>query len=271
MTAYTLSLPAVDVLAQTLDVNIRQFPFEIPYVGEYERDRQRIAREVFVDLSRRGLVRGGDIDPVLVKALRTLSEYVITVAVMGTVEKSRKVYARAAAAGETGVLAVKEGESLKLEVIRPTALATTLVGLLPAMESGPGQSVTITTSAGDPNDLDGFMAPVYANRTANEQGLRLAESYLARPRTGTGVFSVSGRDRRTGKERKAGHVTWIDTDAGRYLALVRPPGEDGQARSTFSPADPVRLTHQLGELIESVAPRPTTTSNAVRTTASDEW
>jgi hypothetical protein len=50
-------------------------------------------------------------------------------------------------------------------------------------------------------------------------------------------------------------VTWIDTDAGRYLALVRPPGEDGHVRSTFSPADSARLTHQLGELIESVAPR----------------
>src|ERR687886_2884154 len=100
--SYTLPLPAVDVLAQTLDVNIRQFPFQIPYFGEYVRDRQRIAREVFVDLDRRGLVRGGDIDPELTRALRTLSEYVITVSAMGTVDKNRTIYARAAAAGETG-------------------------------------------------------------------------------------------------------------------------------------------------------------------------
>jgi hypothetical protein len=262
MAGYTLSLPAVDVLAQTLNVNLRQFPFDIPYFGEYERDRQRIAREVFVDLGRQGLIRGRDIDPLLTRALRTLSEYVITVSAMGTVEKSRTIYARAAAAGETGVLAVKEGESLRLELIRPTALATTLVGLLPVMESGPGQSVTITQAATD-DEHDSYMGPVHANRTANEQALRLAESYLVRPRTGTGLFTVSGRDRRTGKERQAGHLTWIDTDDGRYLALVRPPGEDGQSRSTFSPADPVRLTHQLGELIESVVP------GAVR--APDAW
>jgi hypothetical protein len=254
MTRYTLSLPTVDVLAQTLDVDIRQFPFDIPYFGEYESDRQRLAREVFIDLNRQGLIVGrGDIDPTLARAFRTLSEYVITVSVMGTVEKTRQIYARAAAAGETGVLAVKEGESLRLELIRPTALATTLVGLLPAMESGPGQSVTITQSATD-NDQDGLMGPVYANRTANEQAIRLAENYLSRPRTGTGLFTVSGRDRRTGKERQSGRLTWIDTEDGRYLALVRPPGEDGQTRSTFSPADVPRLTHQLAELIETAVP-----------------
>ena len=254
--SYTLSLPAVDVLAQTLDVNIRQFPFEIPYFGEYVRDRQRIAREVFDDLDRRGLVQGGGIDPDLTRALRTLSEYVITVAVMGTVEKNRKIYARAAAAGETGVLAVKEGDSLRLELIRPTALALTLVGLLPAKASGPGQSVTITLpGTGDRQTPDDILAPIHHGRTADQQQLRLAENYLSRPRTGTGLFTVSGRDRRTGKERQAGHLTWIDTDAGRYLALARPPDENGEVRSTFSPADSPRLTHHLGELIESVAPR----------------
>ena len=50
-------------------------------------------------------------------------------------------------------------------------------------------------------------------------------------------------------------MTWIDTDAGRYLAVVRPPSEDGQVRSTYSPADAPRLTQQLAELIELAAPR----------------
>lgn len=255
MAGYTLSLPAVDVLAQTLDVNLRQFPFDIPYFGEYERDRLRIAREVFVDLGRQGLIRDGDLDPELLRALRALSEYVITVGVMGTVDRTKKVYARAAAAGETGVLAVKNDDSLRIELIRPTALAVSLVGLLPPMAAAPGQSVTITMpSAQDSGDGD-IMAPVHSVRTANEQQLRLAESYLNRPRTGAGFFTVSGRDRRTGLAREGGQVMWIDTDAGRYLSVTRPPGEDGQVRGTFGPADAPRLTQRLAELIESVAPR----------------
>lgn len=256
MAGYTLSLPAVDVLAQTLDVDVRQFPFQIPSFGGVQRDRERIAREVFLDLGRRGLIRDGDLDPQLMRALRTLSDYVVTVAVMGTVAKSRKLYARAAAAGENGVLAVKEGESLRLELIRPTALAITLAGLLPAMSAGPGQSVTITQpSTREQTEAENtLLAPVYANRTADEQQLRIAAGYLNRPRTGTGMFTVSGRDRRIGRERQGGHVTWIDTDAGRYLAVVRPPGDDGHVRSTFSPADANRMAHQLGELIGAVAP-----------------
>jgi len=253
MARFSLTLREVDVLAQTLDVNIRQFPFDVPSFGEFQTDRQRIAREVFLDLGRRGLIRGADIDRELTRAFRVLSRSVITVAAMGTAEKTRKVYARAATDGEHGVLAVQEGERLRLELIRPTALAVSLVGLLPKVTAGPGQSVTVTRPAPVQHDEDDFLTPVYGGG-GNDQQLRVAASYLARPRTGTGFFSVAGRDRRTGKELRGGNLTWIDTDAGRYLTLSRPVGEDGQVRSTFSPADSARLASTLGEMIEAVAP-----------------
>lgn len=253
MAGYTLSLADADILGQALNVDVRQFPFEIPSVGALQRDRQRIARQVFLDLDRRGLMRAGDLDPDLTRALRTLSDYAITVAVMGTVESSKAVYARAATNGETGVLVVKDGGSLRVELIRPTALAVSLVGLLPKLPAGPGQSVSITLPSAE--DTSDFMGPVRAQRGASDQQLRIAASYLNRPRVGTGMFTVSGRDRRIGKELRGGTLSWIDTDEGRYLAVSRPPGDDGQVRSTFSPADHVRLVHQLGEMIESVAPR----------------
>ena len=83
---------------------------------------------------------------------------------------------------------------------------------------------------------------------------RLVEGYLSRPRTGSGFFTVSGRDL-FGREIRGGDLGWFDTDAGRYLNLSRPPGDDGQIHGTFSPADPARLTRHLGQLIEAVAPR----------------
>lgn len=256
--SFSLSLAAADVLAQLLEVNVRQFPFEIPSVGQYQTDRKRIARAVFTDLANRGLIRNGEVDPELERAMRTLSDYVIAVAVMGTVAKNQEVYARASASGEVGVLAVKEGQSLRLELIRPTALALTLVGLLPRMEAGPGQSVTITrraktkTRAGDQADGSLF-TPVRAAHRGSEQQMRIAASYLSRPRTGTGFFAVSGRGRH-GREIRAGGLNWLDTDQGRYLTLSRPPDETGAVDCTFSPADSARLTHQLGQMIESVAP-----------------
>jgi hypothetical protein len=118
--------------------------------------------------------------------------------------------------------------------------------------AGPGQSVTITRPAED-NHQDDVLTPVHSGG-GNEHQMRIAAGYLARPRTGTGFFSVSGRDRRTGKELRAGNLTWLDTDAGRYLTLARPVRSDGQVRTTFSPADSTRLVLTLGEMIESVAP-----------------
>ena len=255
--SFTLSLAAADIVAELLGVNIRMFPFEIPSVGQFQVDRQRIARAVLLDLAKRGLVRGDDLDPELKLAMRTLSNYVIAVAVMGTVEKSREIYARASATSDTGVVVVKEDQSMRFELIRPTSLALALVDLLPRMQAGPGQSVTIrqppppARHRRDDNEQMVFGERV---RATAEQQLRTATSYLSRPRTGTGFFAVSGRDRH-GREVRAGGLTWLDTDQGRYLTLSRPPDEDGAVTGTFSPADSARLTHQLGEMIESVAPR----------------
>jgi hypothetical protein len=252
---FTLSLAAADIVAQLLGVNIRMFPFEIPSVGQFQEDRIRIARAVFTDLAKRGLVRQGGVDRELELAMRTLSNYVIAVAVMGTVEKNREIYARASATGETGVLAVKEKQSLRFELIRPTALAMSLVGLLPKAQAGPGQSVTISRPGPAKHRRESDDESVFGNvRPSTEQQVRVAENYLSRPRTGTGFFAVSARDRH-GRELRAGGLTWFDTDAGRYLSLSRPPDEDGAIRSTFSPADSTRLTHSLGEMIESVAPQ----------------
>lgn len=252
--SFTLSLTAVDIVAQLLGVDIRQFPFDIPSVGRFQEDRTRIARAVFTDLGKRGLLREGGVAPDLERAMRTLSDYVIAVAVMGTVEKDRELYARASATGDTGVLAVKEKQTMRFELIRPTALALTLVGLLPKAKAGPGQSVTISSPGAAKHRRAEEGESLFGEvRATAEQQLRAAAAYVSQPRTGTGFFAVSGRDR-NGRELQAGGLMWLDTDAGRYLSLSRPPDEDGSVSSTFSPADSARLTHSLGEMIESVAP-----------------
>jgi ESX secretion-associated protein EspG len=253
--SFSLSLAAVDVLAQTLDVHLRRFPLEIPSVGETADDRVRIARAVFTDLAKRGLVRHGELHEDLIRALRALSDFEVAVAAMGTLEKDRRLFARASANRDAGALAVQEGQQLKVTLIRPTALAMTMVGLLPKVDAGPGQSVTLAQPAavGGRGEDEGFS--VHPGHRRTDPVLRIAESYLNRPRTGSGFFSVSGRDGQ-GKEIQAGSVGWFDTDAGRYLSLTRPAGEDGQVHGTFSPADPARLTQQLGQLIQAAAPRP---------------
>ena len=251
----SLSLAAVDILSQTLDVNVRLFPFEIPSVGLFQEDRVRIAKAVFTDLAQRGLVRQGELDPDLERALRTVADHRVAVAAMGTLDADRQLFARASATAETGVLAVQEGQQLRLELIRPTALAASMVGLLPALEAGPGQSVNLTKPAPvGRRDGGDYFASVHGPRYASDGAVRIAESYLSRPRTGAGFFTVSGRDR-AGREIRGGDIGWFDTDAGRYLSLTQPTTDDGQIHGTFSPADAPRLIQQLGQLIAAVSPR----------------
>lgn len=250
---FSLSLAAVDMLSQALGVSCRQFPFKIPSFGQLEEDRNRIAKVVFTDLANRGLVRRNQLDPDLEAALTVTGEFDIGIGMTGTVEKDRQVRARASASGTTAVLAVLEGQSIRFELISPAGLARSLVGLLPSMQAGPGQSVQVVETPPQPKSDDGFVQQVRAPRSTSEAQLRMAAAMLERPRTGFGMFAVTLRGRH-GRQTDEGTVSWIDTDAGRYLSLSR-PSPDGAIRATYSPADNARLTQQLGELIESVAPR----------------
>ncbi|HVK24152.1 MAG TPA: ESX secretion-associated protein EspG [Actinokineospora sp.] len=249
---FSLSLAAVDMLSQVLRVSCRQFPFQIPSFGQFQEDRERIAKAVFTDLTNRGLIRRDQIDPDVEAAITVTGDHDIGIGMLGTVEADRPVKARAAASGTVGVLAVQEGQSIRFELISPTGLARSLVGLLPSMAAGPGQSVQVVEDAPQPKS-DGFVQQVRAPRSTSEAQLRMAATMLERPRKGFGFFAVSARGRH-GREIDAGNVGWIDTDAGRYLTMSR-PNPDGEVRATYSPADSARLVQQLGELIDSAAPR----------------
>lgn len=250
--SFSLSLAAVDMLSQVLQVSCRLFPFEIPSFGQFDEDRDRIAKAVFTDLTNRGLIRANRIDPDVEAALTTTADHDVAVALMGTTEKDRTVRARAAAAGSTGVLAVQEGQSLRFELIGAGGLARAVVGLLPQAQAGPGQSVQVEQPRRPEQVGGGFVQQVRAPRTAVQAQVRMAASILERPRKGFGFFTVSGRGRH-GREVDAGSLGWIDTDAGRYLTLTR-PSPDGAVRATYSPADSARLAQQLGELILAAAP-----------------
>ncbi|OLR90842.1 ESX secretion-associated protein EspG [Actinokineospora bangkokensis] len=248
--SFSLSLAAVDVLSQLLGVNCRLYPFEVPSFGQFEEDRARIARAVFTDLHNRGLLVGDTVDADVVAALTaTGGDHDVAVAMMGTLEPGREVQARASAAGSTGVLAVQKGQTIEFELVSPSGLGRALVGLLPALGPGPGQSVQVVRPA--PVQQEGFTQAVRPARSGSDAQFRLATAMLERPRTGGGFFLVTAKGRH-GRELDKGTIGWIDTTAGRYLVVSR-PNTDGELRATYSPADAARLAHHLDDVLaESV-------------------
>lgn len=237
--SFALSLAAVDVLAQLLAVDPRRYPFEIPSVGDRGEERTRIARAVFADLADRGFVGADGVAPRVAKALCAVAEPEVAVAVSGSPETGVLLRARGALLGGYAVVAVQEGQHLRFTPVEPRALARTLVDLLPDTPAGPGQSVRIERTPDPEPATLGIAEPV---RTPVHTQLRLAQDLLARPRTGFGFFAVTRAD------TTLATLSWLDTDAGRYLSLTR-PSPDGATRVTYSPADPARLTQQLADLL----------------------
>lgn len=249
----SLSLAAVDVVSEMLQADVRRFPFQIPGIGELLEDRVRISGAVLADLQKRGLVKGDKFVPDIERGFRLLTGYQVAIAVMGTVAKDRKVYARASTDGRDAVLATKQDQTITFDFFQPEYLVHRTVRLLPELPAGPGQSVTISQTPdarpADQEQQTGYVTQVQAPRSNAESQLRAAEVMMQRPRTGMGQFVISARGR-DGKEHEAPGLSWMDTEAGRYLIQLR-HGQDGQAWGTFAPADGQRLTHQIGELIQS--------------------
>ncbi|CAM3445759.1 ESX secretion-associated protein EspG [Kibdelosporangium persicum] len=246
--SFTLSLAAVDILAEALGVECRRFPFQLPGIGDFVEDRVRIAQAVFADLTRRGLVHDERLDPDVAEALRLMSRHRVAIAVMGTLDDESPLYARVSTDGERGLLVTLEDQMFRFEFVRPESLARTAVSLLPRLRPGHGQSVTITAKpAATEEKREGFGREVRPARTASQAQLLAAQEMLRKPRTGAGYFVVSVMDR-AGRETRAPGLSWLDTEEGRYMAQAHP--DDGGG--TFAPADTIRLVQQLEDLMDSL-------------------
>jgi hypothetical protein len=252
MTSFGLSFAAVDILSEGLGVNPRVYPFEIPSFGEFVEDRVRIAGAVRTDLINRGLADNRDLAPDVRDALSLLSNFQVAVAVMGDVEDGRMIFARAAATAKRGVVIRQEDQILRFDLVRPESLARSVVALLPPLNPGPGQSVTISRPNSKPvqGDEFGLGQQVRSPRTTNTAQLRIAEDILRRKRLGSGHFTVTGRDR-FGRVVRTPSLGWIDTDAGRYV--VQSHVDENATTGTYFPADNNRIIHQLNELLKAVS------------------
>ncbi|SDD88194.1 ESX secretion-associated protein EspG [Actinokineospora iranica] len=246
--SFDLSFAAVDVLSQGLGINCRQFPFQIHSFGDHVADRLRLVGAVRDDLHRRGLARAGDLAPEVEQALRVLAEPEVAIAVVGSSAATGPLHARASTAGRHAVLVTRVEQALRFEVLRPEAMVRAAAHLLPPAKAGPGQSVSITRprAATAPDSVGAAHSVVRPPRTGAHAQEQAATRILRRPRLGDGYFVVN-----RGRRRTQG-LTWVDTDAGRYLGLSR-TDQRGDTNVTYFPADSERVARKLGELVDELA------------------
>jgi hypothetical protein len=233
-----LPLAAFDIVWEDLRLGSVPYPFDVPSHGDTLDERARIRTAVYEDLERNGLARGRQLDPGLHEALRLLARPHIQLDTISTLDRQRgpMVYAASVAVGQRALLAVQQAGTMRLEYIRDTALAASLVALLPPHQPGPGQQVSLPAKElARPN-----------RHSPEHQSLTVM---FGEPVVRLGQFSGAMFDER-GDARRMPGLSWFDTEAGRYLGVAG-RGRDGEDWATVSPADTSGLIHRLGDMIRT--------------------
>lgn len=236
----TLSIPAVDVLGDQLNLNVRQYPFEIPRLGQSPEERGRIAEQAWNELESTGLASGGQPEPEVEDALYLLCSSEVSIAAAGLldVRAGQRLVARVVATGEVGVVGVIDGRGLNMSFLSPEELPQACANLLPEAQPGVGKEVRAIA------DRSGGQVPP----DAEIEGLREVEAFTTGPKFRIGHFVVSNTERGRRRGRLPG-VTWFDNDRGRY-ALMGERSPEGWDVVTCGPADRAGIADRISDLLE---------------------
>lgn len=258
--SFTLSLTAMDILTELLQLGNPVLIFEVPSVGATMDDRRLIRDAVLRDLTARNLAHRGRLDSEVEDALTTLVKYRHAVDGVGMLEDEQQLCYRVATDGRIAVSAHKKDTEIRFELIRPESLVHAAMGPIGNVKPGPGQSTTFPEPRQEParathrrpepdEGFSGLRRPE-APGTNYELQRRAAGTITEKPRTQIGWFSIYGRDQ-LGRHQRAPEVTWFDTEDGRYMGYRR-PGTDGQQWTTYSPADTPRIAQQVIAMLNSL-------------------
>ncbi|MDQ3402896.1 MAG: ESX secretion-associated protein EspG [Actinomycetota bacterium] len=249
----SLSALEFDVLWEHLKPGTMPLVVKVPSPGRTYEERAQIEEQVWEGLGQRGLGRQIDVHPEIEHLFGVLAHPEREVD--GRVWVGSDVRLLACSVGSEAVLAVLSGERITVKRVSPESLASSVVGVLPAWQAGPGQSVTLRTADFEAaaKSADGTRKSFEANMLG--RGIRaddaLALSEMIGDVQGTGNFGAAARDRLGRRKRADRVVSFFDTSDGRYVQ-VRRPSPDGTFWTTISPADQRRLTHHVDEILGDI-------------------
>jgi hypothetical protein len=254
----TVSLAAFDMLWEELRLGAVPYPFQIPSYGETYEERSRIRAAVHADLEARGVTDHGRVAQPIAAALALVARPHIQLDTISTVDvqdtQASMLRAAAAARGRDAVLMVQEGQLVRLEWTRDTALAASIVGLLPPTKAGPGSEISLPAglvgSDGDSRPALPSMAVTRRTAASASKDQQKALAAVLEPEVlRLGQIGVGLYDER-GRVRRLPGMSWFDNAAGRYYSVVS-RGRDGQDWATVSPGDGSRMVYRLGEMIRT--------------------
>jgi hypothetical protein len=252
--ALVLSTLEFDVLRELTALPPLHVVLDVESPGKTHTERAQLVAETRRAFEHRGLWRNGRVDAELLDLITLLAHPRNSVDVR--IWADRPIRALAAAAGDSGVLAIIDYDEVWLSWIRGTAIADAAVSVAGETPAGPGRSVSV------PHEI-----LIDADAEAGGDALRLADALedhgvclndartLARMCAGMAVrgqfgveLAVPGHQALRAEQVVAFH----DTAAGRYLHVLR-RSPDGRVWSTLTPADNRLLANNVAELFTELA------------------
>jgi EspG family len=160
-------------------------------------------------------------------------------------DKTRGVLA--GAIGREAVLAIRDGDEVKITQIKPETLPMALVSQTPDVPPSRGEAVNVLRS-------DMLATSGGRQRTAAGVGMRPAppevrilQRIIAQPTTGGGELYVAIRDRVGRRKSVPDPLRYADTETGRWLNHTTNTS-DGEQRILVAPATRADLAARLQEM-----------------------
>ncbi|MEU5690912.1 ESX secretion-associated protein EspG [Actinosynnema sp. NPDC020468] len=243
---FRLSEAEFFLLWQEVHRDTRPVPLGVRHVGFTQAARARSAEDASRGLAARGYGTVSRPEPELAGLLHGLAEYEVGLEVVFT---ARGQQARGlATVGRHGAFAGRMGDSVQVTGFRPTALASTTVGTLPAAPTGTGRSVNVRWEdylaagrAGEEDGAEGFLDVLRGVGMREPEMNTLMRAVTTR--SGGGEVAVIARNRNGYLHHTGDSVSWLDTAEGRYLLR-----RDRQWL-VVTPTDAPRLTSAVETLV----------------------
>lgn len=160
----------------------------------------------------------------------------------------------AGAIGREAILAVRDGDWVRMTQIPPESLPMALVSQTPDVPPSRGEAVTVLRS-------DMLATVGGRQRTAAGVGMRpappevrIAKQVVSQPVTGGGELYVAVRDRMGRRRPVTEPLRYADTQGGRWLNYMT-SSADGEERVLLAPASRADLAARLQEMHRNLTAR----------------
>lgn len=233
---------------------------EVPYPldrqshGKTMNERAALRRQTLDELAQRGIVRQGKVEPVLAGHFEVLAQAEVSVDSVHIDEpEGRAVLAVVGALAGRGLLAVQDARGLWLKEVPETALAGTIVALLPPGERGRERSITMPVEqlvAGAGADFLQRKDGSGGSESGNDDDRKVLARLHAQERLRGGQIGANVLTE-VGTRSRSPVLSWFDTESGRYLTRAS-IGADGREWITIAPVDEATMRQRVSEMIAGV-------------------